>query len=125
MKFARWVFLIAGIYGLIVLVPQYFLESRNGIDSPPAINHPEYYYGFVGVAIAWQLAFLILSKDPKRYRLMMIPSVLEKFSYGIAVSILFWQGRVARFILVTGIIDMVLGSLFAISFKKVSDKIID
>ena len=121
MKFARWVFLIAGIYGLIVLAPQYFLESRNGIDYPPAINHLEYYYGFVGVAIAWQVGFLIIAKDPKRYRLMMIPSVLEKFSYGIAVSVLFWQGRVAKFILITGIIDMSLGVLFAISFRKVSD----
>ncbi len=123
MKFARWVYLIAGIYGLIVLVPQYFLESRNGIDYPPAINQPEYYYGFVGVAIAWQVGFLIISKDPNRYRLMMIPSVLEKFSYGIAVSILYWHGRIAKFILVTGIIDIFLGTLFAISFKKVSDRI--
>ena len=30
MKFARLVFLIAGIYGLIVLLPQYFLEGKTG-----------------------------------------------------------------------------------------------
>lgn len=123
MKFARWVYLVGGIYGLIVLVPQYFLESRNGIEYPPVINHPEYYYGFVGVAIAWQVGFLIISKDPKRYRLMMIAAVLEKFSYGIAVSILFWQGRIAKFILVTGIIDLVLGTLFAISYRTVRERI--
>lgn len=35
------------------------MESRNGIDFPPPINHPEYYYGFIGVAIAWQVAFII------------------------------------------------------------------
>lgn len=123
MKFARSVYLVGGIYGLIVLVPQYFLESRNGIEYPPVINHPEYYYGFVGVAIAWQVGFLIISKDPKRYRLMMIAAVLEKFSYGIAVSILFWQGRIAEFILVTGIIDMILGTLFAISYRTVRERI--
>lgn len=30
MKFAKTVFLIAGIYGLIVLVPQFFLERKIG-----------------------------------------------------------------------------------------------
>ncbi|MGH9844286.1 MAG: hypothetical protein ACREEM_36650 [Blastocatellia bacterium] len=37
MKFARWLYLVAGIYGLFVLLPQYFLESRNGLNFPPAI----------------------------------------------------------------------------------------
>lgn len=52
MRFTSRLFLIAGIYGLLVLVPQYFLEEKNGRDYPPAITHPEYYYGFVGVAVA-------------------------------------------------------------------------
>ena len=62
MKFSRWLFRIAGIYGLIVLVPQYFLESKIGEQTPPAITHPEYFYGFVGVGIAWQIAFLIIAQ---------------------------------------------------------------
>ena len=45
MKFAKIVFLVAGIYGLIVLLPLYFLEERTGRDFPPPITHPEYYYG--------------------------------------------------------------------------------
>ncbi len=121
MRFAKWVYLISGIYGLIVLTPMYFLESKNGIDYPPAINHPEFYYGFIGVALAWQVGFLIISKDPKRYRLMMIAAVIEKYSYGIAVLILFLQGRIANMILVTGMIDIVLGTLFFISYKRVSE----
>src|SRR5215211_2629811 len=78
MRFARIVFLIAGIYGLIVLVPQFFLERRIGEDTPPPITHPEFFYGFICVAIAWQVLFLILSRDPVRYRPMMIPAMLEK-----------------------------------------------
>ncbi|MBK9316438.1 MAG: hypothetical protein IPM55_19675 [Acidobacteria bacterium] len=120
MKFARWTYLIAGIYGLLVLVPQYFLEEKNGRDYPPVINHPEYYYGFIGVAIAWQIAFLIISKDPRRYRPLMIASVIEKFSYGIAVVILYLQGRTGSMVLSTGMIDMVLGTLFLIACKKAS-----
>ena len=59
MKFASRVYLVAGIYGLIALVPQYFTELKIGRDYPPAITHPEFYYGFIGVAISWQIAFLM------------------------------------------------------------------
>ena len=34
MTFAKRVFLIAGVYGLLVLVPQYFMEERIGRDTP-------------------------------------------------------------------------------------------
>src|SRR5262245_36733676 len=118
MKFAKLTYLIAGIYGLLILVPQYFLEEKNGRDYPPAISHPEYYYGFVGVALAWQIAFLIISKNPIRYRPMMIPSILEKFSYGIAVIVLYSQARVAVAILSTGIIDLIFGMLFLFAYVK-------
>ena len=50
MKFAKRVFLVAGVYGVIVIVPMYFAEGRIGRDHPPAITHPEFYYGFLGVA---------------------------------------------------------------------------
>jgi len=89
MKFARWVFRIAGIYGLIVLAPQYFIEDRFGLENPPAITHAEFYYGFIGVAIAFQLVFLIIASDPAKYRAMMLPSVFEKFSFAIAAIVLF------------------------------------
>lgn len=118
MKFARVIFLIAGIYGLIVLAPQYFLEEKSGRDFPPAINHPEYYYGFIGVALAWQVLFLILSRDPLRYRAMMIPSILEKAGFGIAVVVLFLQHRVSHVMLGAAIIDLILGLLFAVAYFK-------
>jgi hypothetical protein len=38
MKFARRIFLIAGVYGLVVLLPMYFLEEKNGRDFPPPIT---------------------------------------------------------------------------------------
>ena len=71
MRFARWVFRLAGIYGLIVLLPQYFLEERIGRDDPPPITHPEHFYAFLGVAVAWQVAFLVIAQDPIRYRPIM------------------------------------------------------
>src|SRR3954468_4506604 len=95
MRFARWVFRIAGIYGLIVLLPQYFLKERIGRDDPPAITHPEYFYAFVGVTVAWQVAFLVIAQDPVRYRLMMLPAVLEKAGFAVASPVLFAQHRVS------------------------------
>ncbi|CAN5547914.1 hypothetical protein BH18ACI1_BH18ACI1_22610 [soil metagenome] len=118
MKFAKYTFLIAGIYGLLVLLPQYFLEEKNGRDFPPAITHPEYYYGFVGVALAWQIVFLIISRNPARYRPLMIPAVLEKAAFGIPVVILFFQNKVSASIFGAGLIDLLLGVLFVAAYLK-------
>lgn len=118
MNFARRVFLIAGIYGLIVLVPQYFLEGRIGRDTPPPITHPEYFYGFIGIAIAWQFVFLIISRDPVRYRPIMLAGVAEKATFGLAAIALYSAGRLGGQMLGAGIIDLVLGALFTLSFIR-------
>lgn len=120
MKFARYTFLIAGIYGLLILAPIYFSEEKVGIDYPPAITHPEYLYGFAGVAIAFQIVFLIIAKDPVRYRLMIIPSIIEKFSFGIATAILFASSRIPLPMFAGGMIDLLLGFLFITSYFKLS-----
>lgn len=118
MKFAKRVFLVAGIYGFLALLPQYFLEARIGRDFPPAITHPEYYYGFIGVALAWQVLFLFLARNPTRDRLMMIPAILEKATFGIAVIVLFLQNRVSSFMFGPGIIDLIFGALFLVAYMK-------
>jgi hypothetical protein len=119
MTFARRVFQIAGVYGLVVLVPMYFLERMLGEQDPPAITHPEYFYGFLGVAVAWQVAFLIIGRDPARYRALMVPSVLEKLGYGIAVLVLAAQARVSAGPVLTGCVDLVWAALFAYSYVAV------
>jgi hypothetical protein len=117
MKFSRWLFRIAGIYGLIVLVPQYFLESRIGEQNPPAMTHPEFFYGFLGVAIAWQVVFLIIAQDPMQFRAMILPSVLEKFSFGIAAIVLFYEQRIPAMIFGAGMVDLLLGALFIVAWR--------
>lgn len=118
MNFARRAFTLAGIYGLIVLTPMYFLEERLGQEAPPPITHPEFYYGFIGVALAWQLVFLLIGRDPARYRLLMIPGILEKLGYGFPTIILFALGRTAPLALIGAIIDLTLGTLFVIAYVK-------
>jgi hypothetical protein len=118
MKFARWTFLIAGIYGILILTPHYFMEKRIGTDHPPAITHPEFFYGFVGIALAWQILFLIIAGDPVRYRMAMLAGVVEKFSFTIAAYVLSTQNRIAPPMAMGAGIDAVLGILFIISFLK-------
>lgn len=117
-QFARRVFLWAGIYGVIVLIPQYFMEARIGRDYPPPITHPEHFYGFVGVALAWQVAFILISRDVQRYRLMMVPAILEKLAFGVAAPVLYFGGRVAGVVAGVASIDLVLATLFTLSFLR-------
>ncbi len=116
MRFAKIVFFVAGIYGLLILAPIYFMEGRIGRDTPPAITHPEYFYGFLGAGLAWQVLFLVLSSDPVRYRAMILPSVLEKVSYGIALIVLFAQHRLALSALAIGSVDWVFAFLFLAAY---------
>ena len=123
MKFAKRVFLIAGIYGLMVLLPLYFLEAKTGRDYPPPITHPEYYYGFIGVTLAWQILLLVISTDPVRYRPIMIMPMLAKTSFVIAVTILFLQGRVAAMTLGASMIDLLLVALFLIAYVRLRTQV--
>lgn len=118
MKFAKWVFVVAAIYGLVVLIPQYFMEERIGRDFPPPITHPEHFYGFVGVALAWQVAFLIIARDPARYRPLMWTAILEKVAFGSATIVLYEQRRLALPTLVAGFIDLTFAVLFLVAIRS-------
>jgi hypothetical protein len=120
MKFAKIVFRVAGIYGVLVLAPLYFLYDTVGRLDPPPVTHPQFYYGFAGLGLVWQVAFLMIGSQPARLRPMMIPAILEKASYAIAVLVLFVQGRLGVQPLVTGGIDGLLGVLFAVAYFKTS-----
>jgi hypothetical protein len=118
MKFARWTFGVAGVYGVIAILPLYFLENMVGKETPPAITHPEFFYGFVGVCLAWQLAFLVMASNPVRYRPLMLPAMVEKFSFVIAVAALYLDHRLDPRMLVAGGGDLVLGLLFIVAYRK-------
>ena len=118
MKFAKIVFWIAGIWGFLVITPLYFMFDLIGCKDPPPITHPGFFYGFVGCALAWQLAFCFIATDPVRYRPLMIPSVLEKATYAIAVVSLVLQGRTHSSDLVFVCTDSLLGILFVVSYFK-------
>jgi hypothetical protein len=118
MKFAKIVFRIAAVWGVLVLTPLYFIFDVIGRNDPPPITHPGFYYGFVGAALAWQLAFFVIAGNPVRYRPLMIPAMFEKFSYGLAALLLFAQKRISSGDLIFSSADLILGVLFVIAFLK-------
>jgi hypothetical protein len=118
MKFAKIVFWAAAIWGLLVITPLYFLFDRIGLQDPPPITHPGFFYGFVGVALAWQVAFMVIATDTVRYRPLMIPSVLEKVSFCAAIIVLVLQGRTHASELLFAGTDLLLGLLFVIAYFK-------
>lgn len=123
MTFARNLFLFAGSYGIVVTLPLYFSEAQIGIDQPPAITHPEYFYGFIGVTLAWQVLFLMIARDVRRYRMMMLPAILEKFSYAIAGGALYAAGRITSTVAAFAGADLLFGILFILAFYRTREEI--
>jgi len=112
-RFPRLVLLIAGLVGIVEVAPLYFYEGTLNRTQPPPLTHPEFYYGFIGIVLAWQVAFLIMSRDPARYRALMPALFLEKLLYPAAVFALYAQGRVgSATTLGTAALDLVWLALF-------------
>jgi hypothetical protein len=117
MRFPRVVFTIAGIWGVLIMTPLYFTFDAIGRAYPPPITHPDLYYGFVGVTLAWQVAFLVIASDPVRHRTFMLVAILEKFLYVGTMIALYLRGQLlpaqAAAIIVP---DALLGVLFVVAF---------
>jgi hypothetical protein len=118
MRFAKITFRVAAIWGVLIITPLYFLFDLIGRQNPPPITHPAFFYGFVGLGLAWQIAFFFIASDPVRYRPLMIPSMFEKFSFAAAVVILVLQARTSRSDLLFAATDSLLGILFAVAYFK-------
>jgi hypothetical protein len=119
MRFVRLVFRVAGIYGVLLIGPMFFLEDRIGRDYPPAINHPEYFYGFVATCLGWQLMYLLISTDPVRYRPAIILGGLGKLAFFISCLMLYRHERIPGNMIALASVDMVLVVLFAIAWTRI------
>lgn len=118
MKFARYVFIGAGVWGLAVLPPLYALLDISGRRYAVPVEYPQFFYGFVGVALAWQIGFLLIGSDPIRYRPFMLVGILEKMSYVATLTALYAAGRLAAVDVQPLVPDLALGLLFVAAFWK-------
>jgi hypothetical protein len=118
MRFAKIVFTVAGVWGIVVLTPLYFLVDVSGREYAPPTTYPHFFYGFLSVALAWQIAFLIIGSSPTRFRPLMIPSVVEKLGYVVTVVVLYGQARISAAEASTAVPDLLLAVLFMVAFAK-------
>ena len=110
MRLARWTFALAGIYGLIATLSLYI-----GMELT---TDTLWRFVFAGAAAATQLAYLLIARDPLRYRWVIPVGIASKLSYATPVSLLFARGGVAASTFGFALIDLTLAALFAISFVR-------
>ena len=105
MTFARWLFWVAGAFGCAAVYPLY---HRPGTPT---------YYGMIGTLIAWQAAFFVIGSNPRRYRWLMIPAILEKALWMLTLFILHGRGEVdPRGLAANAATHGLLGVLFIVAF---------
>ena len=81
------------------------------------------YYGSLGGIVAWQFAFFVIATDPTRYRWMMIPAMMEKLFWVLALTVVYLQGRMTSAEVAGGTTPhALLGVLFVIAFFKTPRK---
>jgi hypothetical protein len=118
MKFARIVFLFAGVWGLAVVTPLFFLVDVTGRRYSPPSEYPQFFYGFLAVTIAWQIGFLVIGSDPQRFRPLMIPGIFEKMGYVSTLLALYSQGRLSAADFSPFVPDFTIGLFFIAAFVK-------
>ncbi len=118
MRLARYVFIGAGIWGIVVLTPLFWLLDLTGRQYAPPAEYPHFVYGFFCVALAWQIAFLLIGSNPVRFRPFMIPAVVEKLGFVVTATLLYGQSRISAIDAQAAVPDLVLGVLFVAAFLK-------
>ena len=116
MKFARIVFIAAGLWGVFVLTPVYFVADAAGRHGAAAIGYSQFFYGLFPITMAWHVAFLLIGWQPVRFRPLMIPSMLGKFGDVVTVVVLHGHARVSAADAASSAADLVLGVLFIVAF---------
>jgi len=117
MTFAKWVFTLAGLYGLITVPPDYFLEGVMVRRYGP-LGQPLWLYGFLGLVVVFQLIYLQIGRDPPRYRAFMPLALLGKLSFATTAVLLHLAGRTPTEQVLITAPDMVWCALFAIAWLR-------
>jgi hypothetical protein len=118
MRFAKIVFITAGVWGIVVLLLLNFLVDVTGRRYAPPTECPQFFYGFLFVAMAWQVGFLVVGSNPERFRLLMLPCTIEKLGFVATLVMLRSQDRISNADAAAVVPDLLLGLLFIAAFAK-------
>lgn len=82
------------------------------------MEYPHFFYGFFGVALVWQCAFLLIATNPARCRPFMLVATAEKLAYIATLAVLSAHDRIATVDTQAAWPDGLLGLLFVIAFLR-------
>jgi hypothetical protein len=119
-SFARYVFLAACGWGAVTLLPLPFM--RHAVENGVPLTHLEYFYGFVGTAIAFQFVFWRIASAPREFLPMMPACMLEKAAFGLPVLWLVSRGQADPSLLVFGGMDLVFLVLFLVAYLRLTSR---
>ena len=117
MAFARWVFTIGGIWGVLIIAPLFMLEGQLARLNGP-FSHPDVYYGFVASTLAWQFGYLVIGRRPEAYRPFMLLGAMGKVLYAGSTWLLFAGGRIRLTVPLITAPDLLLAALFVVAWLK-------
>ncbi|MFM9829029.1 MAG: hypothetical protein ACKVOB_09855 [Sphingomonas sp.] len=113
---ARLIFGICAGYGILLLIPLFFAElvlTAQGVT----LGQPEFFYGFVGTALACQLLYVAIARDPVRFRPVMLVAVAAKLGFGVPVALLFSAQRVDATTFGLGLVDIAMAAAFLFAWR--------
>ncbi|MGA9533209.1 MAG: hypothetical protein WBR18_10880 [Anaerolineales bacterium] len=76
MKIARWAFLGAGVFGLILAAPVSYSLFASPEEVLPSGSAVLLFSTLLFQYLCWQLLYILISRDPAKHRIMMIPAFL-------------------------------------------------
>ena len=107
MTFARVVFALSGALGLVACAGVYL---QPGTPT---------FFGLIAGVWAWQVAFFLIAWDPRRFRLMMVPAVIEKLVWVATMMVIYLRGQLTAAALASAIVPHgLMGVLFVVAFLK-------
>jgi hypothetical protein len=116
MAFARLAYLIAGLWGVIVIALGYASYISGTDQGLVAIARPEIVHGFFLLAMPWQLLFIVISRDPARYYAIMPITVLEKLPFAAVTLAMFAKAQVSPMMGFFGAMDGLFGVMFCVAY---------
>ncbi|MBL8769901.1 MAG: hypothetical protein JNK30_00845 [Phenylobacterium sp.] len=117
MTFAKWVFTIGGVWGVLIIAPLFVLEGVLAGASGP-FSHPDTYYGFAASTLMWQFGYLVIGRDPARYRPFMLLGAGGKVIYFAACWALHLTGRIPIAVPLVASPDILLAALFVVAWFR-------
>jgi hypothetical protein len=117
MRFAKWVFILAAVWGVLTVPPLYFAEPMMEARYGP-LFYPEWWYGMLTIILVFQLLYFLIGRDPVRLRPVMPVAILGKLGFASTLWTLYALGRTPLQVTLSGSPDLIWVVFFLIAYRR-------